>query len=80
MPEPQQQMEESEDEDEDEDEDLDDYEEASAAISGAVSPWCGRCHALAGKVGEEEKHAVLQFVLQSLSEGLLTKLLEGFHS
>jgi hypothetical protein len=31
-------------------------------------------------VGEEERHAVLSYVLKDLNEELLTELLEGFHS
>jgi hypothetical protein len=31
-------------------------------------------------LGEEERHAVLSYVLKGLNEELLTELLEGFHS
>jgi hypothetical protein len=31
-------------------------------------------------VGEEERYAVLSYVLNGLNEELLTELLEGFHS
>jgi hypothetical protein len=31
-------------------------------------------------VGEEERHAVLSYVVKGLNEELLTELLEGFHS
>jgi hypothetical protein len=39
----------------------------------------GRGNEAQDEVGEEEQHAMLEYVMTSLSEELLTELLEGFY-
>jgi hypothetical protein len=55
------------------------WSEKQNAEEGAGSSGEPRASELAGtKVGEEERHAVLEYVVQALNEALVIELLEGF--